>query len=132
MQVANSSSYAFNRTRRTYLATGLQVADTHWSRFRGLMCTESARFGSGNGLWIVPCHGVHTFAMKFPIDVLYLSSAKTVVHIERDLKPWRMARVSMKAASVLELPANTLQGTGTAVGDQIEIGQGEALGLTKA
>jgi len=132
MQVANTSSYAFNRTRRTYLATGLRVADTHWSRFRGLMCTESARFASGNGLWIVPCHGVHTFAMKFPIDVLYLSSAKTVVHMEHDLKPWRMARVSMKAASVLELPANTLQGTGTAVGDQIEIGHGEALGLTKA
>jgi hypothetical protein len=132
MQVANSSGYAFNRTRNTYLATGLRLANTHWSRFRGLMCTESARFGSGNGLWIVPCHGVHTFAMKFPIDVLYLSSAKTVVHMERHLKPWRMARVSIKAASVLELPANTLQDSGTSVGDQIEIGQGEALGLTKA
>jgi uncharacterized membrane protein (UPF0127 family) len=70
--------------------------------------------------------------MKFPIDVLYLSPAKTVVHMERHLKPWRMARVSMKAASVLELPANTLQDSGTAVGDQIEIGHGEALGLTKA
>jgi uncharacterized protein len=132
MQVANSSGYAFNRTRSTYLAKVLRIADTHWSRFLGLMCSESGGFGVGNGLWIVPCHGVHTFAMRFPIDVLYLSSAKTVVHIERNLKPWRMARVSMETASVLELPANTLQDTGTAVGDQIEIGHGEALGLTQA
>ena len=131
MRVANSSGYAFNRTRSTYLATELRIADTHWSRFRGLMGTEAARFRSGDGLWIVPCHGVHTFAMKFPIDVLYLSATNTVVHIERDLKPWRMARVSMKAASVLELPANTLEGNGTAVGDEIEIGQGEAVGTPK-
>lgn len=132
MQVANSTGYAFNRTRNAYLATGLRIANTHWARFRGLMCTESARFGPGDGLWIVPCHGVHTFAMNFPLDVLYLNSVKTVVHIERDLKPWRMARVSMKTASVLELPANTLQDTGTLIGDQIEIGQGQAVGLQKA
>jgi len=132
MRVPNSSEYAFNRTRGVYLATDLQIANTHWSRFRGLMGRESARFRPGDGLWIVPCHGVHTFAMKFPIDVLYLDPSKIVVHIERALKPWRMARVSMKAASVLELPACTLESSGTEVGDQIEIGQGEAIGSIKA
>lgn len=125
MRVENSTGYAFNRTRGAYLATELRIADTHWTRLRGLMGTQSARFRFGNGLWIVPCHGVHTFGMRFPIDVLYLSPAKTVVHVEHDLKPWRMARVSMKAASVLELPANSLEGSGTAVGDEIEIGQGK-------
>jgi uncharacterized protein len=125
MRVENSTGYAFNRTRRAYLATELRIADTHWSRLRGLMGTQPARFPSGNGLWIVPCHGVHTFGMRFPIDVLYLSAGKTVVHVEHDLKPWRMARVSMKAASVLEFPANTLRGSGTVVGDEIEIGQGK-------
>ena len=119
--MSSPSGYAFNRTRQTLLAKQLALAATHWSRFRGLMGAPSASFGSGNGLWIVPCHGVHTFAMNFPIDVAYLDSAKVVVHLEHNLKPWRIARVSRKAASVLELPAQTLASTGTQIGDAIEI-----------
>jgi uncharacterized protein len=117
----NHTGYAFNRTRQTPLATQLSLAATHWSRLRGLMCTAAGGFGSGSGLWIVPCHGVHTFAMNFPIDVAYLDSSKTVVHVEHNLKPWRIAHVSRKTASVLELPASTLASTGTQVGDMIEI-----------
>ena len=52
--------------------THLRIADTHWSRFCGLMGTDVGSFPAGQGLWIVPCHGVHTFAMRFPIDVIYL------------------------------------------------------------
>ena len=115
------SGYAFNRTRQTLLAKQVSLAATHWSRFRGLMGMPSANFSSGSGLWIVPCHGVHTFAMNFPIDVAYLDPAKVVVHLEHNLKPWRIARVSRKTASVLELPARTLVSTGTQIGDAIEI-----------
>jgi len=117
-------AYAFNRTRRTYLATALSVADTHWSRLRGLMGTAAADFRAGQGLWIVPSHGVHTFAMRFPIDVLYLDGNKFVVHVEQNLKPWRVAPVRARAASVLELPTETLRSTGTVLGDEIEIRMG--------
>ena len=115
------TGYAFNRTRQAYLATQLSLAATHWSRLRGLMCTEPDSFHAGRGLWIVPSRGVHTFAMRFPIDVLYLDEEKTVVHVEQDLKPWRVAPVRMKAASVIELPRNILHSTGTSIGDEIEI-----------
>jgi len=115
------SGYAFNRTRQALLARRLSLAASHWSRFRGLMCVPLANFGSGNGLWIVPSHGVHTFAMKFPIDVAYLDSSKVVVHLEHNLKPWRIAPVSRKTVSILELPARTLASTGTQIGDEIEI-----------
>ena len=116
-----SSGYAFNRTRNAYLATNLSVAGTHWSRLRGLMGKDAASFPAGNGLWIIPSRGVHTLAMRFPIDVLYLDIDKHVVHVEENLKPWRVAKVSMQTASVLELPGNTLKSSGTAVGDEIEI-----------
>lgn len=116
--------YAYNRTRNAYLATDLSLAATHWSRFKGLMCTDPASFGSGQALWIVPCKGVHTFAMRFPIDVLYLDRNQYVVHLESNLKPWRLGAVRMNAASVLELPQNTLSSTQTAVGDQVEIATG--------
>jgi len=59
--------------------------------------------------------------MRFPIDVLYLDGAKIVVHIEENLKPWRVAPLRLGAASVLELPGHTLNSTRTALGDEIEI-----------
>jgi len=122
MPAAVPQGYAFNRTRQTYLATQLQIAGTHWSRLRGLMGTSREKFAAGQGLWIVPSHGVHTFAMRFPIDVVYLDGRKVVVYMRPNLRPWRVAPVSARAASVLELPGATLDSTGTAVGDQIEIG----------
>jgi hypothetical protein len=125
MPAVNSTGYAFNRTRGSYLATGVSLANTHWSRFRGLMWTDAATFPAGRALWIVPCRGVHTFAMRFPIDVVYLDGDKVVVHVEENLLPWRMAPVRMRATSVLELPQNTLAGTGTIVGDELEIAMGE-------
>jgi uncharacterized protein len=130
MSVPSSTGYAFNRTRHASLATHLTVAGTHWSRFRGLMCTAAEKFGEGNGLWIVPCRGVHTFAMNFPIDVIYLDKKKVVVHMEENLKPWRMAKISLKAASVLELPGKSLRASGTMVGDEIEIALGQAQGMS--
>ena len=111
----------FNRTRQTCLASNLVVADTHWSRFRGLMARDSGQFPAGSGLWIVPCRGVHTFGMRFPIDVLYLDAKKTVVYLEKGLRPWRMAPVRLRAATVVELPPGTLAATNTAVGDDIDI-----------
>ena len=125
MSLEPATGYAFNRTRNAYLASHLSVAETHLSRLRGLMCKDAANFPAGSGLWIIPCRGVHTLAMKFPIDVLYLDKNKFVVHVEQNLKPWRMARVSLRTASVLELPDNTLQSSGTAVGDEIEIAWGQ-------
>lgn len=124
MSETESTSYAFNRTRHAYLATRLAIAGTHWSRFRGLMCAEESKFRAGDGLWIVPCRGVHTFAMRFPIDVVYLDTNKLVVHLEQNLKPWRMGKIRISAASVIELPGNTLIDSRTEVGDEIEIADG--------
>jgi uncharacterized membrane protein (UPF0127 family) len=113
--------YAFNRTRTTYLATDLLIARTHWTRFRGLMATDSSRFSRGQGLWINPSRGIHTFAMRFPIDAVYLDRERIVIHMEEGLKPWRMAAVRVRAASVLELPMGTIQESLTALGDQVDI-----------
>ncbi len=121
MAVFSSQGQAFNQTRQAYLATALAVADTHWTRFRGLLGLRSSDFRNGSGLWIVPCHGVHTLGMGFSIDVVYLDRVMTVIHIQHDLQPWRFAPVRTQAESVLELPSRTAAETKTAVGDKIEI-----------
>jgi uncharacterized membrane protein (UPF0127 family) len=112
---------AFNKTRQRYLATELAVADTHWSRLRGLLGASETDFLNGCGLWIRPCRGVHTLGMRFAIDVVYLDSSNTVIHIEHNLRPWRFAPVRVQARSVVELPPNTASLTGTLLGDRIEI-----------
>lgn len=125
MALSSSQAQAFNQTRQTYLATELALANTHWSRLRGLLGTSQSDFRNGRGLWIVPCRGVHTLAMRFAIDVVYLDRDQSVVHIEQKLRPWRFAPVRLQAASVLELPCKTIAETGTAVGDKIEISLGK-------
>jgi uncharacterized membrane protein (UPF0127 family) len=112
---------AYNQTRQSYLATDLSLADTHWSRLRGLLGTSEHDFRNGRGLWIRPCRGVHTLAMAFPIDVVYLDRAGTVVHVEHNLQPWRFSPIRMRSDSVLELPSHTAARTETALGDKIEI-----------
>jgi uncharacterized protein len=121
MAVIFRQAKVLNQTRRTSLATTLAVADTHWTRLRGLLGLGSDDFRNGSGLWILPCHGVHTLGMGFPIDAVYLDGTLTVVHVERELQPWRFAPVRMQAASVLELPRRTAAETRTEVGDRIEI-----------
>jgi uncharacterized membrane protein (UPF0127 family) len=116
-----TKAQAFNQTRQVYLARELALANTHWTRLRGLLGTSPDDFRNGCGIWIVPCHGVHTLAMRFPIDVAYLDPDRIVIHIERELRPWRIAPVRMQAASVLELPSQVLSETGTQMGDKIEI-----------
>jgi uncharacterized membrane protein (UPF0127 family) len=70
--------------------------------------------------------------MRFPIDVVYLDRDGTVVHLERNLRPWRFAPVRLQAVSVLELPVHTLAQTETALGDRIKINMKGATGLEKA
>jgi uncharacterized membrane protein (UPF0127 family) len=121
MVLFSPQGQAFNLTRQVYLATSLAFANTHWTRLRGLLGLSDSDFRNGCGLWILPCRGVHTLAMTFPIDVVYLDHARTIIHIEKRLRPWRFAPVRLKAASVLELPCQTVIGTGTELGDKIEI-----------
>jgi uncharacterized protein len=132
MPVSVPTCYAFNRTRGAYLATELSIADTHWTRLRGLMGVAPESFLAGRGLLIVPSHGVHTMAMRFPIDVLYLDRKQVVVHVEEGLRPWRLARISTRTASVLELPPNTLRSTGTGMGDEIQIASGTTTEVARA
>ena len=113
--------YVYNKTRETFVATEATVADSYLRRLVGLLGKTKrwARFGSG--LWIVPSRGVHTIGMVFPIDLIFLSKEKEVVHVEEHLRPFRISKVSLKAMSVLELPPHTIYRTGTRVGDRLEI-----------
>lgn len=105
-----------NETRNTILGCAIGIADRAATRRKGLL--GRSRLNPGEGLWIVPCQGIHTWGMKFPIDVLYLDRKKTVRKLQRAVRPWRLS-VCLWAHSVLELPAGALDRTETAKGDQL-------------
>jgi uncharacterized membrane protein (UPF0127 family) len=105
-----------NVTRQTVLAQGADVADTSAKRRTGLLRHE--RLERGEGLWIVPCESVHTFFMKFPIDLVYLDKRKKVKKVRHAVPAWRMS-ACLTAHSILELPAGTAAETGTVAGDEL-------------
>jgi len=105
-----------NDTRNTVLAQAAELADSGAKRRTGLLKHE--RLAPGEGLWIVPCEAVHTFFMKFPIDLVYLDKKRKVRKVRHAVPAWRMS-ACLTAHSVLELPAGTVAETGTAVGDTL-------------
>jgi uncharacterized membrane protein (UPF0127 family) len=112
-----------NRTRGQLLADRADIADTSAKRRTGLL--KHAGLAPGEGLWIVPSEGVHTFGMKFPIDVVFLNRQRKILKIRPNMVRGRIA-VSLRAHSVLELPSGTLERTGTQSGDQLELEKFEA------
>ena len=107
-----------NQTRATVLAQAADVADSSAKRRTGLLKHE--RLAPGEGLWIVPCESVHTFFMKFPIDLVYLDREHKVRKVRNAVPAWRLS-ACLSAHSILELPAGVVKETGTEVGDKLDI-----------
>lgn len=110
---------AINSTRQTELASRLVVADNIFTRMKGLLGRNS--LAEGEGLLIRPCKGIHTFGMKFPIDVVFLDSRNLVIAVHKELASNRLTPIYPKGASVLELPAGTIEATATKIGDEIKV-----------
>jgi len=107
-----------NQTRNTVLADAADVADTSAKRRTGLL--KHSKLDAGEGLWIAPCESVHTFFMKFPIDLVYLDRSRRVRKVRHAVPAWRVSGC-LTAHSVLELPAGVVQASGTQKGDQLTI-----------
>jgi uncharacterized membrane protein (UPF0127 family) len=107
-----------NQTRNTVLGARVDVADTSAKRRTGLL--KHTGLAPGEGLWIVPCESVHTFFMKFAIDLIYLDRDRKVRKVRSAVPPWRLS-ACLPAHSVIELPAGTAEETGTRPGDALAI-----------
>lgn len=107
-----------NSTRNAVLSSRTRVANTMASRMVGLLSSKG--LDDGEGLWIEPCNSIHTWFMRFTIDAVFLDKEGRVVKLAARMKPWRLTRIARKARGVLELPAGTIERTGTQVGDLVE------------
>ena len=116
------SIHVRNLSRGRDIVTHGLVADTFWTRLRGLIGRKALR--PGEGLLIMPCKGVHMWFMRFPIDVIYVGADNRVVDVDEHLAPWTIGRPRKHARYVIEVPAGTVAATDTAVGDLLSVDEG--------
>ena len=106
-----------NEDRDTLLGERVVVADRFLPRLRGLL--GRSELGGGEGLLLTRCHGVHTYGMKFALDVAFLDRRGCIVALYPGLEPGGRTRVHPRAWFALELPEGTLEETGTRCGDRL-------------
>lgn len=106
-----------NVSPNAMLAETTSVASTFWRRLKGLLGTRE--LPAGEALLIVPCNSVHTFGMKYPIDVIFVGKDNRVLKTVGAMQPGKIA-ACFGASYVVELPAGTLDRTGTCIGDILE------------
>ena len=114
---------ARNVSRDTVLAERLELGESLWARFMGLM--GRASLPPGDGLWLSGTNGIHMFFMRFAIDTVFLSKAgpngdREVLAAHRAVRPWvGMVPLVRGADGVIELPSGTIAATGTRRGDTV-------------
>ena len=90
---------------------------TVFERMRGLL--GSLTIGVGECLWITRCNSVHTFFMRYPIDVVFINAHGVVVKVCSHLAPWRM-QLCFSAAAALEFRAGETARLGIFSGSHLE------------
>jgi uncharacterized membrane protein (UPF0127 family) len=108
---------------RKVLADKVELAETFWRRFLGLMFRRNFRKGQALLFKLAKSgrYGVHMFFVRFPIDLLYLNQDFVVVDIRRELGPWRIHRPKVKANYIIELPTGTISRTRTKIGHKLAL-----------
>ena len=100
---------------QTGKAIPVNIAKTFGSRFWGLMCKKEGEYG----LLLYPCNSIHTFFMRYNLDVVFLDRDNIIVSIKRFIKPFSVIPSVRKAEKVLEFPSSLHASAFLNIGDQI-------------
>jgi uncharacterized membrane protein (UPF0127 family) len=100
------------------VASRIELAVESNSRRRGLLGRDT--FDKGAALIIAPCNSIHTFFMRFAIDVVFVARDGRVLKTYSTLVPWRIA-LSIGAFAVIELPAGTISESEANPGDIMQL-----------
>jgi len=103
----NQNLYIAYQKPEQVLVSKLTLANNFFSRLKGLI--GSNPLSKNEGLLISPCQQIHTHFMRYSIDIVFLDKQFKILHIVREMKPWRFSKFIKPAYYVLELPAQTTQ-----------------------
>jgi uncharacterized protein len=116
--------FVYNKSRETFLAFRVRVADSILSRLIGLLGRRS--LAPDSGVWIVPSNAVHTIGMLFSFDLVLIDKDFKVVGLRELVRPFTVTWPNHRAESVIELPAHSIFRSRTQIGDQLLIERYEA------
>ncbi len=116
--------FVYNKTKETFLAFRVHVADSIVGRLIGLLGRRSLR--PDGGVWIVPANAIHTIGMLFSFDVVMIDKDFKVVCVKELVRPFRVILPKLRAESVIELPAHAIFRSRTQIGDELVIDRYEA------
>lgn len=94
------------------------AAFSWWARLRGLLFRNPLAADGSEALMLRPCGSVHTFGMRYSLDVVFLSTDERVLKVCENVRPWRV-RVVPGAHSTLELKSGAASLLGIEVGDML-------------
>jgi uncharacterized membrane protein (UPF0127 family) len=114
----SNRSYLLVRTDGSVVCESCGLAATFWTRLRGLL--GESGLAAGEGLLIRRAGSIHTFFMRFPIDVVFLDRNGAVVKLVSKLRPWRVA-LAYGGRDALELAAGEAGRRGIKRGDLLEL-----------
>lgn len=116
---SNPRPFGLTNTRNNRLvARTLLTAFDSASRRKGLLDHDS--LADGSAMIIAPTSAIHTFAMRFVIDVIFVSKDGRVLKVRPHIKPRRIA-AAWRAFAVVELPAGAIERSDTRPGDRLQI-----------
>jgi len=104
-----------NKTKNTVLAQKASFADTPFKRMKGLLARKELE--PAEGLILKPCQSIHTFFMRFAIDVVFVDRDNRIIKTISGLKPWRLSSICFPAQSCIELPEGTIASSLSSPGD---------------
>lgn len=108
-----------NASTKQTLVANLEVARSAWECMRGLLGRSS--LGADQGLWITQRGSIHTFFMKFAIDLVFVDRDLNVTKTVAKVAPGRFVWRGWKSYSVIELQAGFLEKNPVRVGDKLHV-----------
>lgn len=109
----------YNSTQNDLISDNVKVADNFFTRSVGLLSKKSLK--DSESLIIKPCCSIHTFFMRFDIDVLFVNKKNELVAFYENVKPWKILPIHLTSAYVIELPAGQIAMKNISLGDIIGI-----------
>lgn len=105
----------YNSTQNSIISEDVNVADNFISRSVGLLSKKSLK--EGESLIIKPCCSIHTFFMKFAIDILFVGKNGQIIAMYENVKPWGVLPIHFSSSYVIELPTGWIKNKSIQKGD---------------
>ena len=101
------------------LVETVEIADDLVGRMVGLL--GRSKLGEQRAMYLSPCSSIHTFFMRFPIDLVFLNREMVATRIVRDVRPWRTVFGGAGAVSVLEMESGWFPADAVSIGDTVKL-----------